>query len=506
MRLPSCLWFARTPRAPSGAGNGPPPSRVRKRTAAARLGVEPLEDRSVPATFTVWNLADAGAGSLRAAVTDANTNPGADVVDFAGGLRGTVALTSGQLRITDDVQIAGPGANRLAVSGSDLSRVLRINAGAAVEIDGLTVTRGNALRWGGGIWNDGALTLSNAVVSDNVVVGLPGVGPTFSAFGGGIYNPGALTVLNTTFARNRAAGADGNPGGPGSGGLGGAIASISDQGGPAASAVVSHCTFVDNRAVGGAAGAGGPASGAGIGGAILNDNSSMTVSHSLFRDNRAVAGSAPGFSGGFGAGGAITNAARFGHTTLSVSHSTLVNNRAVGGAGGTGGVGRGGGIANLVAFGAPPGSGFTATATVAHSTLAGNRAVGGAGPISGTGQGGGITNENGGVLTVTNSAIVLNQAVGGSGDGANGGNGLGGGIYNGPPTTFGVTTLTLQRDLIALNRAVGGAGDGGSDGLGQGGGLYLAPGGVASADALMAILFNFASTSDDDVFGDLGDV
>src|SRR5262245_59726583 len=273
MRLPSWLWFARTtPRALSGAGNGPPPTRTRKRAAAARLGIEPLEDRTVPATFTVWNLANAGAGSLRAAVTAANTNPGADVVDFAGGLRGTVALTSGELRITDDVRIDGPGANRLAVSGSDLSRVFRINAGAAVEMDGLTITRGNGLRWGGGIWNDGTLTLSNAVVSDNVVVGLPGVGPTVSAFGGGIYNPGALTVLHTTFARNRAAGAAGNPGGPGSAGIGGAIASISDRGGPAASAAVSHCTFVDNRAVGGAAGAAGAGSGAGLGGGARDGN------------------------------------------------------------------------------------------------------------------------------------------------------------------------------------------------------------------------------------------
>ena len=53
-----------------------------------------------------------------------------------------------------------------------------------------------------------------------------------------------------------------------------------------------------------------------------------------------------------------------------------------------------------------------------------------------------------------------------------------------------------------FNRADGGAaGDGGTAGLGQGGGLYLAPGGVASADPLTAILFNDASTSDHDVFG-----
>jgi hypothetical protein len=68
-----------------------------------------------------------------------------------------------------------------------------------------------------------------------------------------------------------------------------------------------------------------------------------------------------------------------------------------------------------------------------------------------------------------------------------------------------VTTLTLQGSLVALNRAVGGAGDVGSGGPGQGGGLYLASGGVATADPLTVILFNDASSSDDDVFGILVD-
>ncbi len=463
--------------------------------------LEALECRALPSTFTVLNFGDSGAGSLRQAVLDANANPGADLIRFAPTARdGTLALTSGQLSITDDLTLDGPGAGRLAVSGNYASRVFNIGSGAAVAMDGLTVTRGNGLLRGGGIRNDGTLTLSDAVVSDNVVVGLPGANPGVAAFGGGIYNSGTLTVLRTTFARNQAVGAAGNPGGPGSAGIGGAISSISLDGGPAASAVVSHSTFVDNRAVGGAAGAGGTVGGGGVGGAIQNDNSTLAVSHSLFRDNRAVGG-AGGSSGGFGAGGAITNAARFGNTTLSVSHSTLVNNRAVGGDGPTGGIGRGGGIANFVAFQAPPGSGFSATTTVAHSTLVSNRAVGGDGTVGGTGQGGGITNENGGVLSVTDSAVVLNRAVGGAGDGGDGGNGLGGGIFNGRPTAFGVTTLTLQGSLVALNRAVGGESDAGTDGLGQGGGLYLTLGGVAGADLVTVLLANDASTSDDDVFG-----
>jgi hypothetical protein len=479
---------------PAGTGNGHHRTRLPKPT---RLRVEPLEDRAVPAAFTVSNLADDGPGSLRAAIAAANANPGADLIDFAPRLRGTVALTGGELAVTDDLLIAGPGARRLAVSGGDASRVFRIEGGATVVMDGLTVTRGNGLLRGGGIRNDGTLTLSRAVVSDNVVVGTPGASPSTAAFGGGIFSTGTLTVLHTTFARNRAVGADGDPGGPGSAALGGAVASIGLDG-PAASAVISHSTFRDNRALGGAGGAGATSTGGALGGAVMNDNSGMTVGNSTFRDNRAVGGSAAGSPGGFGSGGAIQNAARFGDATLSVGHSTLTNNRAVGGAGG---VGRGGGIANFVAFAADPGAGLSATATVTGSTLTGNRAVGGAGPTGGTGQGGGIANENGGVLTVTDTAVVLNRAVGGAGDGGAGGAGRGGGIFNGPATAFGAPTLALQGSLVALNRAIGGAGGGGTDGEGVGGGLYLAPGGAASADGATAVLLNLASTSDDDVFG-----
>jgi hypothetical protein len=79
----------------------------RARSEAARprrtvLEVAALEDRTVPSTFTVWNLADAGAGSLRQAVLDANAQPGADAVRFADGLQGTIALTGGQLDVTSE--------------------------------------------------------------------------------------------------------------------------------------------------------------------------------------------------------------------------------------------------------------------------------------------------------------------------------------------------------------------------------------------------------------------
>lgn len=506
MRLSFWLRSARFLFAPSGSEKRPRPSGLRKRTPHTRLSVETLENRAVLSTFLVLNLADGGPDSLRAAIEAANANPGSDIIGFASGTQGTVVLTSGALNITDDVRIDGPGASQLAISGNDASRAFQIGSGAAVSIDGLTVTHGRAVGQGGGILNAGTLTLTHAVLSENVVVGVPGanLGSVLDAFGGGIFNRGTLTVRHSSFVHNQAIGADGSPGTIGSSALGGAIMSSGTPASPPASATVTHSTFQGNRAVGGAAGIG--ASRAGIGGALMNATGNLTVSNSLFHDNEAVGGTDNGVPGGFGAGsgGAIGNVARTGNAILSVSHSTLTNNRAVGGAAGAGFTaqdGRGGAIANFLFGGLAAPVTVTATARIDNSTLLGNRAVGGAGATGGNGQGGGIANLYGGVLTVSNSLIAMNRAIGGVGDGGDGGNGQGGAIFNGGPSPVGTPSLKLERSLIALNRADGGAAvNGGATGQGHGGGLYLTAGGDAIAD-FTAILANDASTSDDDVFG-----
>jgi hypothetical protein len=53
------------------------------------LRLEALEERAVPATFTVTRLADdVNAGSLRWAITQANADTGPDeTIDFQAGLR-----------------------------------------------------------------------------------------------------------------------------------------------------------------------------------------------------------------------------------------------------------------------------------------------------------------------------------------------------------------------------------------------------------------------------------
>src|SRR3954465_9536434 len=85
------------------------------KASVRRLHFESLEDRRVLAIFTVTSLSDgpvsfpgAAPGTLRQAVYDANHSAGADVIQFAAGLSGTVNLS-----IADDTSI---GASALLVS------------------------------------------------------------------------------------------------------------------------------------------------------------------------------------------------------------------------------------------------------------------------------------------------------------------------------------------------------------------------------------------------------
>src|SRR5262249_39669265 len=119
-----------------------PPRPGAKRTRPLRIvpRLEALEDRTVPSTLTVTNNLDtgvAGDGSLRA--------QSGDVLDFAPGLLGqTIRLTNGELAITKSLDIEGPGAKQLTVSGCGASRVFDISAGVTVTIAGMTMTDGLA--------------------------------------------------------------------------------------------------------------------------------------------------------------------------------------------------------------------------------------------------------------------------------------------------------------------------------------------------------------------------
>src|SRR5262245_44452220 len=89
-----------------------PPRRSRRRPTHRCLPLEQLEGRLVLSTLHVTTLADGGVGSLRAAIAQANAHTGADTIDFQPGLTGTIALTGGELDISDDLTINGLGADR----------------------------------------------------------------------------------------------------------------------------------------------------------------------------------------------------------------------------------------------------------------------------------------------------------------------------------------------------------------------------------------------------------
>jgi hypothetical protein len=87
--------------------------------------LEVLEDRTALSTLTVLNTLDKGTGSFRDSIVRANDG---DKIVFASSLAGqTITLTSDQIEIKHSLDIEGPGASLLAISGNNKNRVFAID-------------------------------------------------------------------------------------------------------------------------------------------------------------------------------------------------------------------------------------------------------------------------------------------------------------------------------------------------------------------------------------------
>lgn len=182
------------------------------------------------ATFSVTTLSDSGPGSLRQAVLDANAAAGPDEIVFAPGLGGTITLTSGEIAVTDDLIVTGPGAGVLTVSANDLSQILNIDDGASGVIDvtlsGLTLTRGH-----GAVFATENLTILGCRISDSsagaggnitfvpegpatLIIRRSEISGGLADQGGGIFIESAnLIIESSTISGNRAEGPFGWGGG-----------------------------------------------------------------------------------------------------------------------------------------------------------------------------------------------------------------------------------------------------------------------------------------------------
>jgi len=109
----------------------------------------------------------------------------------------TTVVTEGEIIIDNDVVLDGEG--NLTIDGNDDHRVVWVEAGVTVELNGMTVSGGFVDDAdGAGIRNEGTLTITDSIIEDNTAVSpYAGVGS-----GGGIYNTGTLDVLNSVIRYN----------------------------------------------------------------------------------------------------------------------------------------------------------------------------------------------------------------------------------------------------------------------------------------------------------------
>ena len=331
--------------------------------------LELLESRVVlsPTIFTVDSTGSGTSGSGMSGTlpyvisqANANTNTDGSEIEFDSSvfnasspqtipLGATLVLTV----TAGPVVIDGPGAGLVAVSGDNTSEVFNFEDGTVANMSGLSIIDGNGV-FGGGLFNQGTLTITNTTFTGNS-----------AAYGGAVYTRnGLLTLTNDTFTSNSATALSGAI----DNWAGGTVTVTDDTftgncppnggaiGNEWGSVAVSNSTFSNNLASTGA------------GGAIINFNPSDYFSNSLSVVGSTISGNAAVTGGGI---------ASAGPDTLSLTNDTIAGNSATG---------SGGGLYS------------TGTAMLTDCTISGNSAGE---------SGGGVSNGPNGPSTITLTDTIV---------------------------------------------------------------------------------------------------
>ncbi len=171
--------------------------------------------------------------------------------------------------------IDGTGQN-ITISRNNLYRVIRVNSGANLTLQNLTITSGKADGYGGGgVYNEGTLNITDSTFTNNT-------SPTSG--GGGLMNySGTVSITRSSFRDNSAY-------------VGGGVYNLDT----ASALTLTSSTLSGNRSTA-------------EGGGVMNDGGSLSVANSSFLGNRAGTN-----------GGGVYNT----DGTLIVTNSTFSGNSA----------------------------------------------------------------------------------------------------------------------------------------------------------------------------------
>ncbi len=260
---------------------------------------------SAQTTRLVKNANDAGAGSLRDAVSSAAVG---DIIRIDGTSSNflhkgvtTITLTSGAISFATDNLVFKGFYNDLGdtvkVSGNHVSSVISTTTATLVTLDSMYLINGSASVLGGGIAaTNGGVLITNSTISGNTAIG----------YGGGVYGTGVIVINNSTIKGNT------------TNGFGGSIFANGII-------IITNSTISGSTAIGNG------------GGVYVSTNATIT--------NSTISGNTGGNGGGVYAGTAtITNSTISGNTSdnsggiyvnanTSITNSTITGNTGVLGGG-----------------------------------------------------------------------------------------------------------------------------------------------------------------------------